>query len=144
MFDRLRAWVGSGPHRRHRRPVPAGGTRLVRLPPWLFLARAGAGPVEPRPRLDQEVRGSPERLAPHRHHFPVMATNSPTYVARHVGRRFSGAVVFVLTLVILLSSEHRGFSPGVSAQVQVTRPNPSRGPGTAGNGMIYVGNYKGT
>ena len=72
-------------------------------------------------------------------------TSFPSYV----GRGFSRAIVIVLTFVILLSSEHRGFSPGGTLSAQITtKPAPTRGAAPAvtvpGTGTIYVGNYKGT
>ena len=63
LLDGVRAGLGSRSHRRHRRAVPAGRARPVRLPPRLLLARAGARPAEPRAGLDQEVRRRPEGLA---------------------------------------------------------------------------------
>src|SRR5687768_5125106 len=126
MFDRVRARLGSGPHRRHRRVVSAGGTRSVRLSPRLLLARAGAGPAEPRARLDQEVRRRPEGLAPHRHHLPMK-------------------IFALLVTLAVVQMEGPGFSPG-QVTVNSPRPNPARGAAAsvAGNGTIYVGNYKGT
>ena len=52
LLARVLAGLGSGSHRRHRRAVPAGRARSVRLPHRLLLAGAGARPAQSRARLD--------------------------------------------------------------------------------------------
>ena len=129
LLDAVLAGLGGGPHRRHRRALPAGRARSVRLPPRLLLAGAGARPAEPRARLDEEVRGGPERLAQDRHHLPVSE--------RDASRR---------------SSHDCGVDAGRSAlgcwRSRHRLPRPARHAGrqaapSAGTGTIYVSTYKG-
>src|SRR5262249_36215226 len=70
-LPRLLAGLGGGSHRRHGRTVPAGRARSLRLPHRLLLACACAGPVEPRARLDVQVRGRAEGLAEDRSGGPM-------------------------------------------------------------------------
>ena len=51
--------------------VTPSGTRPVRLPHRLLLAGPSTGPVEPRARLDGEMRGRTKGLAQNRSHLPV-------------------------------------------------------------------------
>ncbi len=80
LSDRLLAGVlaglGSGPHRRHRRAVPAGRARFVRLPHRLLLAGPGARPAQSRARLDEQVRRRPEGLAQDRPRFSREASHA--------------------------------------------------------------------
>ena len=70
LFAGLLARLGSRSQRRHRRPVPAGRARSVRLPHGLLLAGAGARPVESLAGLDGEVRRRAEGLAQDRSDLP--------------------------------------------------------------------------
>src|SRR5262245_56524378 len=65
--------MGGGQERWHRGTLPAGRARSVRLPSGLLLAGAGAGPAQPRPRLDGPMRRCTKGLAQDRPRVPVRA-----------------------------------------------------------------------
>src|SRR5204863_2095167 len=74
LFAGLLARMGGGSERRHRRPVPAGRARHLRLPHRLLLAGAGAGSAESRARLDGQMCFRAEGLAQARSRVPGVAT----------------------------------------------------------------------
>src|SRR5689334_9021522 len=58
--------MGGGPQRRHSRAVHASGARPVRLSRGVLLAGAGSGSIEPRTKLDFQMRFGAEGLAENR------------------------------------------------------------------------------
>ena len=71
LLVRVLAGLGGRQQRRHGRAVPAGRARPVRLPSHLLLAGARAGSLQPRARLDGEVRVRAEGLAQDRPDLPM-------------------------------------------------------------------------
>ena len=87
LLVRLFAWMGGRQQRRHRRSLPAGRARSVRLPSHLLLAGARARSLQLRARLDREVRVGAEGLAQDRPDFPMSALSSRRAWLLHRGGR---------------------------------------------------------
>ena len=114
------AGLGGGPHRRHRRALPAGRARSVRLPRRLLLAGAGAGsatttrPTGPRSARPRRRTGARSTSSSHEH---------DTLTEARVHRWLAGCGVAALVLFAAARPRRRSSPAATARSTSAAVPN---------------------